>query len=90
MMDITAKSRHQDQISSGIDHNRPARTQCSGNMPVHKESVHRLMSKPHLNGITRHVAGNADSAEPNIIPDGAAERLSMKLDGSRVPSKRTP
>ena len=58
MMDITAKSRHQDQISSGIDHNRPARTQYSGNMPVHKESVHRLMSKPHLNGITRLYASN--------------------------------
>lgn len=42
-----------------------------------------LYRRLHLNGITRHVAGNADSAEPNIIPDGAAEILSMKLDGSR-------
>lgn len=37
-----------------------------------------------LRGISGHVSGNADSAEPNLIKDGAAEILSIKLN----PTKR--
>jgi hypothetical protein len=43
-------------------------------------SVSRNLSDTlRLNGITGHVKGNSDSAEPNLIPDGAAEILAFKL-----------
>jgi hypothetical protein len=33
-----------------------------------------------LKGITGHASGNVDSAEPNLIPNGAAQILAMPLN----------
>jgi hypothetical protein len=56
---------------------RPYRVQLGGKEPLVSRNLYQVL---RLKGITGHASGNVDSAEPNLIPGGAAQILAMPLN----------